>query len=227
MQHHFDISIASKYGVNVAIFLNNMSFWIHRNIANNKHFHDENYWTYNSVEAYRLLFPYWTTSQVRTTINNCIKYGLIVEGNYNEKQYDRTKWYCLSIEGQKLCGITICQNSQMDLSKSTNGFAKNHEPIPDRKPDNKTDNKSSCTQPLKKPKPKSRKDHNNEQKHHWHANAKVCDPITQDETICEGCKRPSHSGACSENGRLPKELQKLFSGMALSRLTGKRTETNH
>lgn len=143
MHHSFDINIANKYGVNVAIFLNNMAFWIQKNIANNKHFHDGNYWTYNTVEAYTQLFPYWTTRQVRNVIDKCIKLGLILESNYNITTYDRTKWYALTEHAAQLLNITICQKGQMDSSKVTNGFDRNDKPIPDIKPVFKPDNNNA------------------------------------------------------------------------------------
>lgn len=47
MIHNFDINIAEKYGINAAIILQNMYYWIEKNRANEKHFHDGYYWTYN------------------------------------------------------------------------------------------------------------------------------------------------------------------------------------
>jgi hypothetical protein len=139
MQHHFDIEIAKKYGVNVAIFLNNLVFWIQKNAANNKHFHDGRCWTYNSVKAYEILFPYWTKRQIETIINNCVKNNLILKGNYNKAQYDRTCWYALTDLAEKLLNITISQKCEMENSEMQNGFSQNVEPIPDNKPDNKPD----------------------------------------------------------------------------------------
>jgi len=131
MQYSFDIKIATHYGINVAIFLNNLAFWIQKNIANNKNYHDGNYWTYNSVEAYKTLFPFWSTKQVRATIDKCIKFNLIVGNNYNSNAYDRTKWYALTDLGQRLVGISICPKGQMDSLERTNGFVQKGEPIPD------------------------------------------------------------------------------------------------
>lgn len=131
MQHHFDIEIAQQYGVNVAIFLNNMAFWIQKNVANNRHFHDGRCWTYNSVEAYSHLFPYWTQRQIGTVINHCISHGLILKGNFNNVQYDRTSWYALTDKAHKLLNIPILPKCKMDLTEPSNGFHQNVEPIPD------------------------------------------------------------------------------------------------
>lgn len=130
MTYTFDTLLATKYGINEAIMLNNLIFWIAKNEANGKHFHDGRYWTYNSVSAMERLYPFWTTSQIRTVISSLIKQGVLLKGNYNDKGYDRTMWYGFTDEFLK----SICQNSQMDLSEVANGIYENGKPIPDKKP---------------------------------------------------------------------------------------------
>ena len=57
MQHSFDIAIAKKYGINCAVLLNNICFWIEKNRANEKNFHDGKYWTYNTKKSISILLP--------------------------------------------------------------------------------------------------------------------------------------------------------------------------
>lgn len=123
MQHSFDISIATKYGINVAIFLSNLSFWIQKNMANKKHFHEGRYWTYNSVDAYSILFPYLTKKQIRTTIDKCAELGLILKDNFNDNHYDRTIWYSLSDKGAELIQFPICPSGQIDSTRKANEIA--------------------------------------------------------------------------------------------------------
>lgn len=148
MEHHFNVSIAQKYNINIATFLHNIAFWTQHNIANKRNFHDGLYWTYNSYEAFTVLFPYWTYEQIRLIISKCIQEGLLIKGNYNKLKYDKTKWYALTKKGLDLCGLVICENtqvnktlicenSQMDLPKTTDGSVQKARPIPDSKPDSK------------------------------------------------------------------------------------------
>ena len=102
MQHLFDIGIASKFGVNVAIFLNNIAFWIAKNKANNRHYQDGRYWTYNSQESFQQLFPYWSRQNIRTVIKSAKDQGLIIDDNFNKSSYDKTKWYALTDLGLSL-----------------------------------------------------------------------------------------------------------------------------
>lgn len=143
MQYSFKSEIANIYGVDGAILIENLYFWIMKNKANEKHFYDGCYWTYNSIKAFTILFPFWSRRQIERILNRLEKDGAIKTGNYNKISYDRTKWYSLS---QTV--ISIYANGEMDITDwgndiSPNGgmtFPQTVEPIPDNKPDNKPDN---------------------------------------------------------------------------------------
>ena len=75
---------------------------------------------------------------MRRILTNMEEKGIIETGNYNSNAYDRTKWYTFTDSFYKTHKC-ICENTQMDLSESTNGFDENNEPIPDNKQINKTD----------------------------------------------------------------------------------------
>lgn len=126
--HSFDPEIAERVGLNAAVVYQNLLFWCEHNAANDRHFHDGLYWTYNSMKAFGELFPYLTSKQVRTAIDKLVDAGLIKSGNYNKSAYDRTKWYAV-----------------IHLPKRANVFAPEGEPIPDSKPDGK---RSTCNTPL-------------------------------------------------------------------------------
>lgn len=134
--HHFNIEIAQKYGVYEAIFLKNLEFWTRYNKANKTNYHECRYWTYNSIQAFSELFPYFTTQQLRTVIKNCINNNLIIKKNFNQTKYDRTTWYALTDKGLSLTGIEETQ-SQPDLLNLTNGFGEINKPIPNIKTNNK------------------------------------------------------------------------------------------
>ena len=126
MNHSFDIEIAKEYGIEEAILLNHFEFWLSKNNANKKHFHENRYWTYNSLVALEELFPYMTARKIRTTIESLKDKGLILTGNYNANSYDRTMWYSLSD-----LGICILQKRQLHLTETANGNDVKVKPIPD------------------------------------------------------------------------------------------------
>lgn len=134
MNYSFDIDVAEKLGVNAAIVVQNLQFWIKKNEANNKHFHDDRYWTFNSIKAWKDLFPFWTDRQIRKILDDLIEKGIIIKGNYNELKYDRTLWYAFTDYG-----ISILHNCQMKVTDLSNRSDKNVEPIPDINTDINTD----------------------------------------------------------------------------------------
>ena len=141
MKHIFDIEIAEQYGINAAILLENIGFWIARSEANEINFYDGNYWTFNSHRALRELFPYMSEKQIRSALDKLINDGLLVTGNYNKATYDRTLWYALTEKGKSILhfvktdtpqkGKCICPQGQMDSPYRANGIAPEGEPIPD------------------------------------------------------------------------------------------------
>ena len=97
MNHHsFEIKAAIDYDVETALLLNSMAFWTETNAANKKHIHDDRVWLFNSYEAWTILFPYWSSKQMRRILSNAETSGLIVTGNYNKRSGDLTKWYSLT-----------------------------------------------------------------------------------------------------------------------------------
>lgn len=123
MNHSFNVAIATKYGVSEAIIIENLAFWIKRNIANNKNMYDGSYWCYNSVNAWCELFPYLSESKIKRCLKKLEDLNVLKSGCYNEVQYDRTKWYTI-------IDNSICQNYQFHLVKTANGIGQNSQPIP-------------------------------------------------------------------------------------------------
>lgn len=87
-----------------------------KNEANGKHYHDGRYWTYNSIDAYTKLLPFWTARQIRRVLQSLQDKGVIITGNYNTSAYDRTTWYAFS--------DSYLQNRPIHFTESSNGKAK-------------------------------------------------------------------------------------------------------
>ena len=145
MNHSFDVAIAEEYGMTCAVILENLRFWIAKNVANGAHYHDGRYWTYNSTKALTELFPYLTEKQIRASLDKLESAGIIMTGNYNTFSFDRTKWYAFTEKGE-----CICPTGQSHLPYRAVPFAPEGEPIPDINTDINTDiNKSVGETPHK------------------------------------------------------------------------------
>ena len=93
MEHSFDIEAAQKYGVNAAIVLRHLQYWIIKNKTHNKNFHDGRFWTYYSVSGYTKVLPYLTQKQVRRALQILIDQKVILKGDYNKFRNTKTSWY--------------------------------------------------------------------------------------------------------------------------------------
>lgn len=123
MQHHFDVEIATKYGVHAAVILDNLQFWIEHNRANEKCYAEGRYWTYNSVKAFARLYPYMSEQAVRTALQKLIDGGLIIKGNFSKTQ-DRTTWYTITEKGEQLLGRKPAQEQQPEPENPFSDYGK-------------------------------------------------------------------------------------------------------
>lgn len=146
---HFSQEDAIKYGVENAIILYNLKFWIIKNKANGVNFFDNHYWTYNSGSAFAKLFPFWNDQKIRRHLRELEELGVIKSANHNKNKMDKTKWYCVVDESfmsdieeessSASCEETIdCSEANKDCLKTNNGVLNNEQAIPYNKPYNKT-----------------------------------------------------------------------------------------
>ena len=126
-EYHFNAELAQRHGVNGAIFLHAMAFWIAKNQANGRHFHEGRTWTYNTLEALAKLFPFWTRRQVERIVAKLKEDGVLLTGNFSQDKTDRTVWYALAdsvLEVYGLLASPISPDGEMH-------FTKPGEPFPD------------------------------------------------------------------------------------------------
>ena len=137
MNYHFSVVIAKEVGVDGAIMLENMHYWIVVNKANNRNIYDGEAWTYNTKKAFSELFPFWSEKQIRRILDNLIKDGYLKTGNYNKSSYDRTLWYTLTEKGWNLWNFNISPNGPIVQTEQANEMDQMGQPIPYKKPNKK------------------------------------------------------------------------------------------
>lgn len=147
MEHSFNVDIAKKYGIEEAIFIHNMYFWVKKNAANNVHLYDGRRWTYNSAKAYAELFTYMSENKIYRVIKSLISSNVIIKGNYNDNKYLQTSWYSFTDKGLEMLksagydinklSESIFQNEEIHFTKMQNGNNENAKCITDNNTDNK------------------------------------------------------------------------------------------
>lgn len=150
-EYHFSVAIAQQYGLDEAIMLHNLAFWIRKNAVDGRHIHDNQVWTFCSLEAFTELFPFWSVKQIRRILKSLEDGKLIQKGNYNKRGMDRTTWYAITDEKVRAyyeipdikafaqVDNSTCPDGQISLPEQANESAQTGRPIPDSKQDNKPD----------------------------------------------------------------------------------------
>lgn len=139
-EHHFNIADAQQYGVDAAILLHNLKFWLEKNLANKHNIHDGRVWTYNTQNAWVALFPYFTRRQIQRILKTLVEAGLLLKGNYNEDRFDKTVWYSLNLPE-----FEVNPPQTRETPECTKRCTRVHETVPSTAPNGAllTDNKQT------------------------------------------------------------------------------------
>lgn len=95
-EYHFSAELARQYGLDEAVMLHHLAYWVQKNTLDGRNIHDGRAWTYNSQESFQEWFPFWSRRQIQRVLKSLEEQQAIIKGNYNVKPMDRTLWYTLS-----------------------------------------------------------------------------------------------------------------------------------
>jgi len=91
--------LACLIGLNEAVVLQQLHYWIEKNKTAGVNYRDGRVWTYSSTQEYRDRdFPFWSINTVRRTFDNLSSKGFLVKGNYNKLKIDKTLWYAIDYD---------------------------------------------------------------------------------------------------------------------------------
>nr|WP_312578240.1 hypothetical protein [Sedimentibacter sp.] len=116
--------LAIMLGLNEAIVIQQINYWITINKQASRNFHDGRYWTYNTYDEWQKQFPFWSVNTIKSTMKKLEDKGYIITGNYNKFAADRTKWYTINFDALN-AKIAKCKNCTTIVQKLYNGKCKN------------------------------------------------------------------------------------------------------
>lgn len=123
-------ALAEEIGLNEAIFLQQLNYWSQPKL--NQGIVDEQgrRWIYNSVEAWRAQFRFFTERTLRRTISNLENLGLILSTlRYKRNPMDRTKSYAICQEN--VAALECSRNEQQAAAPKRSKPLFNVAPMPD------------------------------------------------------------------------------------------------
>lgn len=93
-------SLAKAVGLNEALFLQQIQYWLHNyeRSKNDTHFINGRWWAYNSYEGWLENFPFWSESTLKRTIKKLRGLDIIYVENHNNHPGIRTNWYSINYE---------------------------------------------------------------------------------------------------------------------------------
>lgn len=157
--HAFSIEVAQVYGVECAIILQHIQYWISFNKRAKKNNHDGKTWMYQTIEEIHNHHPYFrldklkdilellTTGKTRKMKEKKFE-PVLMKGNFNKIKFDQTIWYAFVDEDK---WISIIDSGDLHNGKCLSPHSESGEshirkcvsplPIPESKTDSQPDPK--------------------------------------------------------------------------------------
>lgn len=119
-QHHFDVEFAETYGIEGAVLLNHIDFWLSTNINNQDKivFKDNRYWVYFIPDNVEKHFPYMKVVKFRRVMNTLVDSGVLLKNQFGGIR--RNNYYTFSDEflvsnPKKLLSLQSYERTNIDL----------------------------------------------------------------------------------------------------------------
>ena len=93
--YSFSTKDAVEHGIDAAIIMHNMRYWLDYARAHGEHEYEGYYWMYAKASKMQKVFPFWTANKIQKTLKKLESSGVIISGSFNSSAWDRTKWYTL------------------------------------------------------------------------------------------------------------------------------------
>lgn len=138
-------SLAAEIGLNEAIVLQQIHYWIegNRERQSEQHYKEGRWWTYNTLEEWTQQFPWWSTSTLRRIFGTLQDRDLIFVEKLADSAYDRTNWYSINYETLQSLepewSKPFGQNEQMDKGQSEPMTFSQSEPMNNKESETNTE----------------------------------------------------------------------------------------
>lgn len=109
-------SLAVHVGLNEAIFLQQVHYWLQGNAGKE---YEGRHWIYSTRDQWRRQFPFWSTDAIKRVVQSLRKQGvLLTNADLNKSRMDRTLWYTIDYDA-----LNQLANSPHERADSPDGVA--------------------------------------------------------------------------------------------------------
>ncbi|MGO2334325.1 conserved phage C-terminal domain-containing protein [Providencia sp.] len=88
--------LAVRLGLNEALLLQQVQYWLSETTSGVEY--EGHRWIYNTIEEWRVQFPYFSESTIKRGFNNLKKLGVLNIEQINKRTHDRTNYYSINYE---------------------------------------------------------------------------------------------------------------------------------
>ena len=156
--HSFNVNVAKKVGVNKAILLQYIEFWVDKNKANKVLIYEGKAWVYHTASGFEEIFSYMKANTIAKYLVELEKERYLHSSQNIEKgknRNNRVKYYTLgdayfSITEQEAKNQNEPAKNQNECAKNQNECAKNQNVYNDISLENNNISKSEVTKELDK-----------------------------------------------------------------------------
>lgn len=120
--------LAKMIGLNEAIVLQQVHYWVQHNSKKGNNLREGYYWTYNSYREWQEQFPFWSLRTIKTVVKELENRGFLISANFNKMKTDRTKWYRVDYDS---CTMHSAEIAPSECSSYTMQGAEIAPPLPE------------------------------------------------------------------------------------------------
>lgn len=132
LNHSFSVEFADHYGIECALVIHHLQYWIEHNQALGRNFIEGRTWMYQTQKEIAAHFTYMSEDSVYRILKKLEDHEVIIKGNFNKSKFDKTTWYAFKNEEI----FTKPRNRKIGPKESQNQNHDPTEPIPYNKANN-------------------------------------------------------------------------------------------
>lgn len=93
--YSFSTDDAVSYGVDSAILLHNIRYWLDHARANEQMINDGYHWMFMTAAKMQSIMPFWSANKIQKMLKSLTNEGVLIVGEYNKSSWNRTNWYTM------------------------------------------------------------------------------------------------------------------------------------